>query len=176
MTLVVTHTEGFLGCFTVNADGSMRQRALIDTGPTQVTPQALAELGTSLAEQYDWTLTAVQTNGHEKKAVAAADPIKALKALPEKKPQKKQKPPSRQNYVHRSYPSAADKRALILECLRVHPEVSLMEALPLMGQPADGAASSNWNHTFKALLTEGTIVRSGPGNSVEPFRYSLAGA
>lgn len=166
MTLVVTHTEGFLGCFTVEPDGSMKQRALIDTGSQTHSPKELADLGLSMAAEYDWVLTPIAQPGSQVQK-EIAQPVKAIKA-PEKKHPQKKKP-----YVHRSYPTATEKVALILECLTFHPGVTLREALALMGQPDDTSSASNWHHSFRALLDQGAITRAGAGNSAQPHTYSL---
>jgi hypothetical protein len=171
MTLVVTHTEGFLGCFTMNPDGSMKQRALIDTGDEHVSPQELAETGLVLAETYGWSFAPVVNGVKKAAALKESDPIKALKAAEKKNGQKK---PQQRRQYRQDYPKGPEKVSMILACLAEHPGSTLKEVLELMGQPTDGHTCGNWYHTFKSLREEGRIVSAGDGRQRDPFRFSLA--
>lgn len=154
MTLVVTHTEGFLGCFTVNPDGSMRQRALIDTGSQSPTPQALAELGMNLAGQYDWALNGVHPPA-----------VKALSKKPAALPAARKGKPE---------PHSERRASLIVEYLKEHPNSSLKEILQGMGLVGDTGQQSRWHHNMHTLMDAGTVVRARAGkSSSQPFRYSL---
>jgi len=161
MTLVVTHTEGFLGCFTVNPDGSMRQRALIDTGSQAPTPQELAETGVVLAENYGW-----QINGVIPAPVKQALPAQKKKAIPLKRGPEP-------GYHHRKYPSTEQKREMILAYLGEHGPTILTDVLRGIGQPTDQTAISNWYHTFSALFKEGLIIKAVPSKGGKPAVYSL---
>lgn len=157
MTLVVTHTEGFLGCFTTEPDGSLRQRALIDTGTEPHTPLQLAELGTILAEQWGWSL-----NGYAPVKKVAPAQKKALPAQ-QKKPRAYTQPTE----------TITERYRLIQEYLAEHPDSTLMEILEGVGQPATHVVTARWYHQMKALVSNGTIsyrTRSAMGH---PKEYRL---
>lgn len=174
-TLVVTHTEGFLGCFTVNPDGSMRQRALIDVGTEPPSPQALAALGMSLAGEYGWQLNGVKPELVEHPRLPAVK--KALKkgvaALPAPAAEAVRNARSLGQKNRKQYPPAAVKVALIVKCLRQYPGSSIGQILERSNQPNDAGHQSNWSHTIKAMLQDGSLYRTGKGHSTDPFKYYL---
>lgn len=152
MTLVVTHANGFLGCFTREPDGTMRQRALIDTGEEPPTPETLATMGDALAEQWGW-------NG---RAIPPAREAKALPPADRKTKANGRKPRPGNNYPggrHPNDPPMAERQTMILAYLRQTPNQSVAEIVAGIGLEPDSGRLSRWHHVFKAMRDAGAIDR-----------------
>jgi hypothetical protein len=140
MTLVVTHAAGFLACFTRNPDGTMRQRALIDTGEEPPTALELADIGERLSKEYGWNGQAVAVN-----------PVKAMKAKPKALPQKR-------SYTQSDLP-VPERKARMLAYLGEHPHSTLKELIEGMGFEADHGRTQRWYFQIRDLLENGDIIR-----------------
>lgn len=155
MPLVVTHTEGFLACFTQEADGSMRQRALIDTGEASHTPSSLADLGVKLAGEYGWTFDAPLPKPVAPKPKAVAH---KPKALPRTQRPKQIVKHADGTLSSADDPSVADRYALITEYLRVHGEAEMLDVIAGVGLEPTPARAARWHHQFNALLASNVLA------------------
>lgn len=150
MTLVITHTNGFLGCFTKAADGTMQQRALIDTGEEAPTPMALAELGESMAKQYGWIAP----------RVVAPIPSKAIA-----EPRVKARPKGKELV-------GEERNAYIMSFMRGHGSATLREIMESAGTYSHESAS-RWQHNMRALCEQGLIMRMQKGTGTQGIYYQL---
>lgn len=151
--LVVTHAEGFLACFTREADGKIKQRALIDIGEHPPTAAELATMGLELADRFHWT------NG----ARPIAPPrIRALEGAKRRNPIKRSGKPPR---VRNARPEEiAERKERILAYVREHPNSSTNEVLTGVGiDPKDDRARGRWHWHFKQLREAGAL-REGSRN------------
>lgn len=164
MTLVVTHANGFLGCFTREPDGSMRQRALIDTGEEPPTAVELAELGTVLANQWGWNI-----NGHSLPEAPEPKPKRSL-------PQAKTAPVKQRGYRLDPH-STGERMSMIVDYLRSHPNSTQREVISGLGFDAeDKQLMGRWTHQFKELIRQRVIMIAGirnNGTSGHPNEYIL---
>lgn len=160
MTLVVTHANGYLGCFTQNPDGTMRQRALIDTGDEPPTAAQLAEIGTTMADQWGWQLSALPAQPSRKQSATAlpkGDPVAELKAV--EKRRKSGAPKPKRGYDNTSDIPKADRERLIPEFLASNPYRTAAEIITGLGYEADDKRIARWHHSFIALWEAGRIAR-----------------
>lgn len=175
MPLIVTHTEGYLACFTKEADGSMRQRALIDTGEQAPTPIVLAELGTKLAAEYGWSFDQPVI-----KAPAKALPAKKAKAIPAKANGRHVPRPKGPMTVDpetgrasiSADPPIAKRLELIKGYLADHPDQTMTEVIEGVGLESDHARKARWHHQFALLLKMQQIVWVNTG--IRPMIFRLA--
>lgn len=141
MTLVVTHAAGFLACFTRNPDGTMKQRALIDTGEEPPTAIELADIGERLSKEYGWVNGVTVPNVRGK----VAKP-KIAKALPSKRKYNDSDPPT------------SERMRMIVEYLTKHPNSSLREIIEGLGFTLTVDRNGRWHHQINALTANGTLV------------------
>lgn len=149
MTLVVTHAQGFLGCFTTEPDGTLKQRALIDTGQPDPTPLDLATLGERMAKEYNWV------NGN-----SVSDGGKP-KALPSKKQPKEIPAPRKIRFKGKGQSPdgmvPSEREAFILEYLATNGESALSQITRAKGlEPSE--ANGRWHHSMNALQNRGLVV------------------
>lgn len=172
MTLVVTHANGFLACFTRADDGSMRQRALIDTGDDPPTAVDLANLGDELARTWNW-LPALPAStrkpyANAKPAVVplppASDPVKRLKDAERKRKDGR-------GVRSKTDPPPRERPAMVTRFLEANPRSTLAQIIVGLGLKADAARLGRWHHTIVALREAGAIQRSETSNSVNPYVY-----
>jgi len=142
-TLVVTHAAGFLACFTAGPDGSMRQRALIDTGQEPPSPAELAELGSGLASTYGWHPDTTQAPSKPQRAIGR--PPKALPAARAKK---------------RKYPPIAERQPLMLSYLQQHGPSTVREFVEAQGYSWDPRTNATWWTVLESLVKEGLVTKS----------------
>lgn len=170
MTLVVTHANGFLGCFTRGDDGTMRQRALIDTGPDAPTAVDLAELGERLAREYGWTL-----------APALPEPVKreplppALSAA-KKRQVEKEAAAERKRRYDATDPPTGERCALIKQYLQAHPNSTAIEVIAGLGYDTNRERISRWHHQFGLLVKAKQItmqIRANQPGSGKPNEYRI---
>lgn len=164
MTLVITHANGYLGCFTQEPDGSMRQRALIDTGAEPPTAVDLATIGTRLAHEYGWQLNGtVPVKGKALPKKAKALPVNKRKAL--------------RDPDMSGDPRPAERPPLIMDYLARHPNSSIREIIEGLGFEATDLRAGRWSHTFKALIASGEITRrSRESDNYRTQEYALRGS
>jgi hypothetical protein len=139
MTLVVTHAAGFLACFTRNADGTMKQRALIDTGEEPPTAIELADIGERLSKEYGWNGTTVPVA-----------PVKIMKGKTKALPQKRG--------YNNSDPPVPERKTLIVAYLRAHPNSTIPEIISGLAFEPDHIRIGRWTHQFNELMRDGIIV------------------
>lgn len=172
MTLVVTHANGFLGCFTQDEDGTMRQRALIDTGEEPPTAKELAELGNVLAEQWGWmpqALAPTPTPAPTKALPTSDDSVKAVKDAARKERERKRK-------YDATDPPTGDRCRMIVDYLRDHPNSTAIEIVSGCGFSPDRDRVARWHHQFALLLKAKQIasqIRVIPNESARPKEYRL---
>lgn len=159
MTFVVTYTEGHLGCFTVNADGSLIQHALIDVGQTNQTPQQLVKAAMAMSNTYGW-------NGFA--------PIRPQPQSSAPKPMKKRHRTGRRDYggLQPNEPDPLVREQVILDYLRANPGSSLNEIIDGFGLKVESRITGRWHHYIKRMRDEDTIITTDKG---KPFRYSVKG-
>jgi hypothetical protein len=121
-TLVITHAEGFLACFTQDDNGTMKQRALLDVGDNVPTAAELAKMGSAFADQFHWL------NG----AQSDAPPIRALPAK-----QKAHATKRSRAYQTTDATEVARIRADVILWLASHPDSVAMEIAKGVGIPTD---------------------------------------
>lgn len=158
MTFVVTYTEGHLGCFTVNADGSLIQHALIDVGQTNQTPQQLVKTAMAMSNTYGW-------NGFA--------PIRAQSQPSMPKPMKtrgKGRQQYRQGALQPHEPQASKREQLILDYLRTNPGSTLANVIEGLGLVPDQRITGRWHHYIKRLHDAGAITTT---SSQRPYYYSV---
>jgi hypothetical protein len=172
MTLVVTHTQGFLGCFTKEPDGTLKQRALIDTGQEAPTPLDLANMGETMARDYKWL------NQLPEAAKPKPLPPKPSKAIPA--PKHKFSAPGQSP----DGMTVSERKNYILAVLRHHPDGMTTTQL-VTGKGLDfREASGRWHHQLKDLERAGLIVgrpmkegiRRGSGNPIQWFAVQQGGS
>lgn len=157
MTFVVTYTEGHLGCFTVNADGSLIQHALIDVGQTNQTPQQLVKTAMAMSNTYGW-------NGFA--------PIRPQPQSSAPKPMKRRGKGRRQTLgiLQPNEPEASEREQLILDYLRTNPESTLANVIEGLGLVPEERITGRWHHYIKRLHDAGTITSN---SSQRPYYYSV---
>lgn len=158
--LIATHTNGFVACFTEGRLG-MQQRALIDIGEGDVTPQELADIANALDNRWGWT---------ERIIKSGATP-KALEGSQRKR-----------TYTPRDDTDTPPKEReqLVLTYLPEHPDSSVREIMIGSGiDDSDAKRVGRWTNTMYGLLQAGIVISriDYKGNKGGRFnRYSLSGS
>ena len=174
MTLIVTHTAGFLACFTRNPDGSMKQRALIDTGEEPPTAAELATMGDQFARQYGWIeIQPLPTRNKIKALPSSSDETRKLKDAERQRRNRAKKKIERDN--DDSLP-IEQRKAMIVDYLSTHPDSILPEVLEGLGLEPTMSRRARWHHHFGALVAAGTIIVVGQraNNKGHPKEYQVA--
>lgn len=162
MTLIVTHAAGFLACFTRNLDGTLKQRALIDTGEEPPTATELADIGERFAKQYGWV------NGS---SIPTPPVARVAKAKPAR-----QLPPKRR-YDNVSDPPVNERQGMILEFVRHHPRVSIAEIIEGCGFESTETRRGRWRFQIEDFVDSGVFIREDdPAGTRRTKHYSLANA
>ena len=182
MTLVVTHAQGYLACFTRNPDGSMKQRALIDTGEEPPTALELANTGERFAQEFHWdqevqpasTRSKVKALSPSTTKHAIRERQKRAQAREQRELQKKQKRTCKTDRDNDDALPIEQRKAMIVDYLRNHPDSTQAEVLEGLGLESTSTRRARWHHHFGALITAGTIVvireRAGVNGNPKEFR------
>lgn len=172
MTLVVTHNNGFLGCFTKEADGTMRQRALIDTGDAMATPESLALLADGLDGQWHWTTPAIApTKRGRPKALPPAPADRAPKVVDTAKRKRVKRRGNPYGGGHPADPLPAERPTMVLAYLNRTPYQTVSEILEGIGLEPTPERNSRWHHVFTHMLKARMIERRPRVGATGPTKF-----
>jgi hypothetical protein len=154
--LIVTYVEGFVACFTESRTG-MQQRALIDVGDSAPSPQALAELGGVLADEWGWMNRIERSTAHVRKGELTTT-----------------RPSPRKVQHDLSDPKGADRQAMILRYLAQNPDVPTKAIVEGLGFEPDHKRVARWAFTMSSMVKAGLVIsKSIQYGTVRRYLYSL---
>lgn len=173
MTFIVTHTQNHLGCFTLNPDGTMTQRALVDTGPQELTPTELATMGLQMASQFGWTLNGsparpelpearVPWNKGKKLGPEYSEVRRqaALKGIRASTGGNSPYTGTHSRIAHPEDPKPVERKRIIFSYLLEHPDSTVWDIIQSVGLEATHARKTRWMNYLWEMKTAGLVYRS----------------